>query len=81
RIKDCKINNEFIALLKAALLSDEHNSLGPEYTARLRNPPEHQLAITDPDVRFSLDILISIGYGAESIYTSIYQSYMRRHPD
>ncbi|KZP29720.1 hypothetical protein FIBSPDRAFT_815810 [Athelia psychrophila] len=48
---------------------------------RIRNPPEYQLTVDDPDLRLSLDIFLAIGNASEETYTSVCRALQRRYPE
>jgi hypothetical protein len=56
QIEEIRIALQFIEATKNASLDDETNRLGPDATARLRNPtPNHGYDLDDPDLRLSIE--------------------------
>ncbi|KAF9488107.1 hypothetical protein BDN71DRAFT_1594136 [Pleurotus eryngii] len=70
---------QFIEALQKATL--ENCGMEEEDIERLRNPPEESFELTDPALRFSLDIYLGVLNASEAIYNSIRDAYLRRHPN
>src|SRR5262249_2984516 len=78
-IENVRIVQQFIEELRSATL--ENGGLDEDTLDRLRNPPHELVAISDPDIRFSLDIFLSCTNASEAFYNSFRQATLRRFPD
>lgn len=52
-----------------------------ETLARLRDPPTEPLDISDPTLRYSLDLFLAATHGSEDAYNKNREAYLRRHPE
>lgn len=48
---------------------------------QIRNPPEEQLTLDNPDDRYSIDVFLSITTASEATYNAIRLATLRRYPD
>lgn len=78
-VDDLKIAREFINGLRVASLDDEN--LPDEVLARLRHPIQEPLDISDPDIRFSIKLFLSVGNASQETYTSVREAILERYPD
>lgn len=69
RMKDLKIAQEFIRMVKNATL--DKDQIDPEVLRRLRRPPKELPDISDPSVRFSLDIYIALEHASHEAYEAV----------
>ncbi|KIJ97243.1 hypothetical protein K443DRAFT_133885 [Laccaria amethystina LaAM-08-1] len=79
RIENVKLTQSFIELIKNATL--DNGKMDPCATERLRNPPTEPVDLSDPDLRFSLDLYLSCMNSSEATYNQVRQSVLRRFPD
>jgi hypothetical protein len=77
-IEDISISLKFIEHVKNASLEDY---LDKEAIYRLRNPPEHELTLDDPDDRYSIDVFLAVTTASEATYDAIRLATLRRYPD
>jgi hypothetical protein len=80
QIDDIKLVMQYIKALENASLDDEMG-LDPETIGRLRDAPQLPVDITDPDLRLSLDIFLSVSNSSQETYTSVRKAIIRRHPE
>ncbi|KAJ6611698.1 hypothetical protein B0H10DRAFT_1808959, partial [Mycena sp. CBHHK59/15] len=78
-IEDLQIALDFIEAIKNASL--DNGDLDPETLARLRHPPEEILDLSDPALRYSLDLFLATTHASKKAYTDSRTAYLRRHPD
>jgi hypothetical protein len=78
-IKDLQVSQDFIAAVKNASL--DNGDLDAETVARLRNPITEPLNISDPALRYSLDLFLAATTGSEDTYHASRDAYLRRHPE
>lgn len=79
RVDDLKVALTFIDAVKKASL--DNGDLDTETVERLRNPPQELLDVSDPDLRFSLDLFIATTTASQDTYNSARSACLRRHPD
>ncbi|KIJ95896.1 hypothetical protein K443DRAFT_134296 [Laccaria amethystina LaAM-08-1] len=79
RIENVKLAQSFIKLIKNATL--DNGKMDPSATERLRNPPTEPIDLSDPDLRFSLDLYLSCTNSSEATYNQVRQSVLRHFPD
>ncbi|KAJ7092162.1 hypothetical protein C8R44DRAFT_647108, partial [Mycena epipterygia] len=77
-IADLQNALDFIEAVKNASL--DNGDLDEETLSRLRNPLTEPLDISDPAMRFSLDLYLAATHGSEKAYTANRDAYLRRHP-
>ena len=77
-IEDISISLKFIEHIKNASLEDY---LDKEAIYRLRNPPEHELTLDDPDDRYSIDVFLAVTTASEATYDAIRLATLRQYPD
>jgi hypothetical protein len=80
KLAEIKTTMKFIQALETASLDDD-TGLDPEAIKRLRDAPQHPIDITDPDLRLSLDLFISVENSSQETYMSARRAIMRRHPE
>jgi hypothetical protein len=78
-IEHVKIAQKFIDEIKKATL--DNGKLDPSVVEYLRNPDREIVDVTDPDIRFSLDLYMSCTNASEATYNSVRQSILRRFPE
>ena len=78
RIEHVNITQSFIDEIKKATL--DNGKLDPSVVNRLRNPERGIVDMTDPDIRFSLDLYMSCTNASEATYNGVRQSVLRRFP-
>lgn len=79
RIEDIQITIDFIKMVKEATLSN--GGLDDDCIERLINPIQEELDISDPDLRFSLDLFLATSNSSERTYNEAAAAARRRHPD
>ena len=77
-IEDISISLKFIEHVKNASLEDY---LDKEAIYRLRNPPEHELTLDDPDDRYLIDVFLAVTTASEATYDAIRLATLHRYPD
>ncbi|KAF7370240.1 hypothetical protein MSAN_00654800 [Mycena sanguinolenta] len=77
-VEDIQLAFDFIEAVKSATL--DNGDLDPETLARLRDPPTEPIDLSDPDLRFSLDIFISTTHASEEVYNSVRAACLLRNP-
>ncbi|KAK2459237.1 hypothetical protein APHAL10511_008745 [Amanita phalloides] len=78
-LREIKNSLKFVELLQSASL--EYDGFDSEDLNRLRNPPQEQLKIDDPDLRLSLDIFFATMNASQDTYNSVWNAILRRYPD
>ncbi|KAJ6538148.1 hypothetical protein B0H19DRAFT_1270510, partial [Mycena capillaripes] len=78
-VEDLQLALEFIDVVKNASL--DNGDLDLETLARLRDPPTEPVDVSDPDIRFTLDLFLATTHGSEAIYNAVRKACQRRHPD
>jgi hypothetical protein len=81
QLSDLRESMEFIRALENAQLDDRFSKLSSAVINRLRDPPTYPPNINDPDLRFGLDLFISVINSPQETYTSARKAVLRRHPD
>jgi hypothetical protein len=81
QLSDIKESMAFIRALENARIDDQFSSLSTNIVNRLRNPLTSPVNIDCPDLRFGLDLFISVINSPQKTYTSARQAVLRRHPD
>ena len=71
---------QYIQALESASLSDEMG-LDSETIDRLRDAPQVPVDLTDPDLRLSLDLFLSVSNSSQETYISARKAILRRHPE
>jgi hypothetical protein len=79
RIENVRIVQQYIQAISSATL--EHDTLNREVIYRLRNPIKHEVDISDPDLRLSLDLFLACSHALEATYNSACTAIRRRFPD
>jgi hypothetical protein len=79
KLGDLKEALEFIKAVENASL--DNGDLDSETVERLRNPIEEPLDVSDPDLRYSLDIFIATSNASERTYHKVRDATLRRHPN
>ncbi|KAH7918195.1 hypothetical protein BV22DRAFT_1024968, partial [Leucogyrophana mollusca] len=69
----------FINAIRGASLDNDCLHIDPDALDRLRNPPQHVLAVDDPDVLLSLRMFLADT--TEEAYNAIRDAIKIRHPD
>jgi hypothetical protein len=77
-IDDIRISMNFIEYVKNASLKDY---LDEDAIYQIRNPPENELNLDDPDDRYSIDVFLAVTTASEATYNSIRLATLRRYPD
>lgn len=77
-IADVKLSLEFIEALENA--SHEGTGMDVAVLDRLRNPPTEPLDLSDPDLRFSIDIYIGLEQSSQETYRWMKSAVERRYP-
>ncbi|KZT40746.1 hypothetical protein SISSUDRAFT_1090039 [Sistotremastrum suecicum HHB10207 ss-3] len=82
-LDELKLTWKFIEAIRDASLDDEHSGLNKDQLRRLRNPSVNKVEeeLSDPDLRASLDLYISLGNSSGETYTVVRDIWMRRHPE
>ena len=75
RIESVRIAQSFIEEIKNATL--DNGKLEPAATERLRHPDEEIVDLSDPDLRYSLDLYMSCINASEATYNSARQAAIR----
>ncbi|KAI0360028.1 hypothetical protein OH77DRAFT_1501733, partial [Trametes cingulata] len=75
--EDVRIALEYIRLLRHARLDD--SGLDQELLEQLRNPPEVELTIDDPDVVLSIELYLGVGNASIETYNAV-RDALARHP-
>lgn len=78
RIEHVRISQAFIDEIKNATL--DNGKLDATATERLRNPDTEIIDLTDPDLRYSLELYMSCINASEATYNSVRESTLRRFP-
>ena len=78
QIENVKLAQSFIELIKNATL--ENGKMDKAATYRLRNPNTDPIDLSDPDLRFSLDLYLSCMNASEATYNEVRLSILRRFP-
>jgi hypothetical protein len=78
RIENVRIAQSFIEEIKNATL--DNGKLDPAATERVRHPDEEIVDLSDPDLRFSLDLYMSCINASEATYNSVCEATIRRFP-
>ena len=81
QLSDLRESMEFIRALENARLDDQFSKLSSALINRLRDPPTYPVDIDNPDLRFGLDLFISVINSPQETYTSAREAVLRRHPD
>jgi hypothetical protein len=68
RIENVRIVQQYIQAISSATL--DHDTLNEDVVHRLRNPIEHEVDISDPDLRLSLDLFLACSHASEATYNS-----------
>lgn len=76
-IPQSRIENIRIAIKNATL---GNGKLDPAITERLRHLDEGLVGLSDPDLRFSLDLYMSCINESQATYNSIREAIIRRYP-
>ncbi|KAF8890250.1 hypothetical protein CPB84DRAFT_1837475 [Gymnopilus junonius] len=79
RIEMVRLAQSFIELIKNATL--DNGKMDPAATERLRNPSTEPIDLSDPDLRFSLDLYLACMNASEATYNDVRQAILRRFPD
>jgi hypothetical protein len=77
-IDDINISLKFIEHVKNSSLEDY---LDQDAIDQLRNPPEEELTLDDPDHRHSIDVFLAITTASEATYNAIRLATLHRYPD
>jgi hypothetical protein len=80
QLDDLKLSMNFVRFLQNASL-DDREILDEETVGRIRNPPEELPDISDPDLRLSLDLFLSVSNSSQETYNSVKKAILRRFPD
>ncbi len=78
-IEHVKLAQEFIQEINQATL--DNGKLDADATYRLRHPSEDTIDLSDPDLRFSLDLYMSCINASEATYNGVRDAIKRRFPD
>ena len=78
RIECIKITQEYIKEIRSATL--DNGNLDEDVIYQLRNPPKEPTDISDPDIRFSLDLFLAATNASEETYNSCRGAILRRYP-
>ncbi|KAJ6490663.1 hypothetical protein C8R47DRAFT_1071048 [Mycena vitilis] len=78
-IAELQLALDFIDAVKGASL--DNGDLDPETLARLRNPAEEPIDVSDPAERYSLDLFLAATHSSEAAYDANRDAYLRRHPE
>lgn len=78
-IHDIQNTEQFIEALKNATLDDE--PLPEHVIHNLRNPLQEPVDISDPDLRFSVDLYLAINNASEKTYNAARAASLKRHPE
>ncbi|KAF8156020.1 hypothetical protein B0H34DRAFT_622011, partial [Crassisporium funariophilum] len=79
RIEHLRISQQFIKEIKNATL--ENGKLDEDTIARIRNPDQGPVDVSDPDTRLSLDLFMACDNASRKTYTNIRDSILRRFPE
>jgi hypothetical protein len=77
-IDDISISLKFIEHVKNSSLKDY---LDQDTIDQLRNPPEEELTLDDPDHRYSIKVFLAITTASEATYNAVDLATLRRYPD
>jgi hypothetical protein len=77
-IDNINISLKFIEHVKNASLEEY---LDKEAIYQLRNPPEHELTLDDPNDRYSINVFLAVTTASEAIYNAIRLATLRQYPD
>jgi len=80
QLNDIKLVMQYIQALESASLSDEMG-LDSETIDRLQDAPQVPVDLTDPDLRLSLDLFLSVSNSSQETYISARKAILRRHPE
>jgi hypothetical protein len=80
QLDNIKLVMQYIQALESASLSDEMG-LDSETIDRLRDAPQVPVDLTDPDLRLSLDLFLSVSNSSQETYISARKAILRRHPE
>ncbi|KAJ7669959.1 hypothetical protein DFH06DRAFT_1037923, partial [Mycena polygramma] len=78
-LEDIVQAQQFIAAVRNASL--DNGDLDPDCVQRLRHPIEEELDVSDPDLRYSLDLFIATSGASDKTYTDVREANLRRHPE
>lgn len=81
KIDDIRITHEFIEALKGAKLDSEIEPLDPDFLECIRNPPEYELCLDDPDVILSIEIFLATLNGSKESYEGVCTAILKKHPE
>lgn len=79
RIEHIRISQQFIEEISNATL--DNGKLDKDALARLRNPDQGPVDISDPDTRLSLDLFMACDNASRKTFTDVRESVLRRFPD
>ncbi|KAJ6494491.1 hypothetical protein C8R45DRAFT_1052932 [Mycena sanguinolenta] len=79
KLEDLKIALELISAVENASL--DNGDLNAETVHRLRNPIAASLDISDPSLRFALDIFIATSNASEETYDAVRAATLTRYPN
>lgn len=77
-IKELQTALDFIAAVKNASL--DNGDLDADTISRLQDPPTVPVDVSDPALRYSIDLFLAATNGSEASYTANREAYLRRHP-
>ena len=79
QIDNVRIAQQYIHEISTATY--DNGGLDEDVVERLRNPLEHEVDLSDPDVRLSLDIFLACAQSSEATYNSICDAIRQRFPN
>jgi hypothetical protein len=74
QIENVKLAQSFIKLIRDATL--DNGKMDNDATYRLRNPNSDPIDLSDPDLRFSLDLYLSCMNASEATYNEVRRSIL-----
>ncbi|KAI0632549.1 hypothetical protein C8Q77DRAFT_1059157 [Trametes polyzona] len=77
--EDVRITLEYIRLIREASL--DNSGLDPDLLEQLRNPPELELTIDDPNVILSIEIYLAVGNASIETYNAVRDALKHRSQD
>lgn len=78
-IMNVRIVQQYIQAISSAML--DHDMLDEEVIHRLRNPIEHEVDISNPDLCLSLNLFLACSHASEATYNSACTAIRRQFPD
>jgi hypothetical protein len=81
QMKEIRLTDQMNHMIWNVSLGDIHDQMNEDCCTHLRNPPQGQLMLDDPNVQLSIDNFLSTLSASQDVYTAVQQNTIQQFPE